>query len=176
MTSHPPGAVCVINQGRIGVDVYRFRSNALLPEGSIFLDREGSNPAEQRNLCIAEAFEKLGTRLGWVCMLDSDQVPLARTVLDLLDVEEDIVSAAIHSRHYPMPLVGYTHLAVEGDLRSGVPVLWEQLPAKLLAVGMGCTLIRRSVFERMDLPWFRTGEIASYLLTEDIGFCLRATV
>lgn len=175
MSEHPPGAVCIIHQGRVCAEVARFFSAAILPPGSIFVDREGGNPAEQRNLCVADAFERLHTRLGWVVMLDSDQAPLPRTIMDLLESGGDIVSAAIHSRHYPMPLVGYTHLERPEDRRSGVNVTWDHLPAKCIAVGMGCTLIRRSVFESMTLPWFRAGEISPGLLTEDIGFCLRAT-
>jgi hypothetical protein len=99
------------------------------------------NVAENRNNVVAESE---GDYLFW---MDDDTVPPAGTIEKLLRLGTDIAAGIYFRRNPPYnPLV---YKRVENGLYTS---LWDYQPGEILrpdSVGMGCTLVKRSVYERI---------------------------
>ena len=126
--------------------------------------------AHNRNLIVDEF---LKSETEHLLMVDSDIVPPVN-VLDMIDNDVDICSAFARipkgRELIPVGMVknedGYHH-----DYKHSAPGLH-----KVDAVGTGCILIRRNVFEVMKKPYFQfvyneDGFIAN---GEDFNFCDKA--
>lgn len=129
----------------------------------------------------------------WMLQLDNDVIFPEDTIermLDLADPDVAPIVAALYLgplQPYPgnreaieyLPL--WTHANEEGERYPVMSVDFSQDLMPIQTCGMGCTLIHRSVFERMeeaygDDPWhwYAHDVIEGNRCGEDISFCCRA--
>lgn len=127
-----------------------------------------------RNMAVAEMMAD--RQVTHLLMVDDDVYVPRDAIAKLLDVRKDIVGGCYPSiEHADGKLAVETYIvAWEGSKKLRH---WFRGPRKVSAVGTGCILIKRSVFERMPFPWFRWGE---YLIegkyqqqSDDLDFCTR---
>ena len=113
-----------------------------------------------------------------VLFLDADMTFPAGLVEKLLDVGAP-VSAALYFKKAPPFTPVPSMLDVPEDPQLMRPITLPEPPGivECDVVGMGATLIRREVFEKIEKPWFaydihrRSGEMS---VTEDVTFCIKA--
>ena len=100
--------------------------------------------------------EKLATEavnLGaeYMLWLDSDIVFPSTTAVRLLSHNEPVVAANYVRRQRPYKGVAYETI---GEWESPLPyVVYDEL-VPVEGVGMGCMLIKTSIFEKLEKPWF----------------------
>lgn len=122
-------------------------SSALIANSAVsgvpitIINAESSLNMVNRNYAVAEAPKQGCTH---VLFLDSDMVFPADTLLRLLDAERDIVGALYARRVHPHATLGRL---VDPDPTGGI--------AEAVEMGIGCVLIRLSVFDKLERPYFR---------------------
>jgi hypothetical protein len=102
----------------------------------------------QRENLINRAFE---VKSEWVLWLDSDMMFPPTTLLRLLAHDQDIVACNYMKRSYPFKSVAFIDT---NDWESWVPLQSEDELLTVEAIGMGCVLMRTSVFEKLNRPYF----------------------
>jgi len=141
------------------------------PQGTALVQAKGANIAENRN-GIAEEALKIGAE--WVFYVDDDQVFAPDTLLQLLKHDKDVVSGLYVSREAPF----IPHIYDKEDEREWCfPRLLKPfdggLTGPLKATGAGCLLVRTKVFEKMEKPYWRLGQITKDGWGDDLNFCHR---
>jgi hypothetical protein len=165
-----------------------------LPAGSrVLFDTLGGEVARKRNRLVREML-LTEPAFGWLLFLDSDQRVAADTVERLLAHDVAIVGAlCVRKRPPPVacvwPLEGdevsdtTPHLEALGDRVGSWPNGVAQCSGRLRlgglqpvrAIGAGCLLVRRIVFEALPRPWFVSERDQDGTgLGEDLNFCLAA--
>ena len=102
----------------------------------------------QRENLINRAIE---VKSEWVLWLDSDMMFPPTTLLRLLAHNQDIVACNYMKRSYPFKSVAFMDT---NDWESWVPLQSEDELLTVEAIGMGCVLMRTSVFEKLNRPYF----------------------
>lgn len=122
--------------------------------------QSGSQISMQRNELVDAALKWGASHLFW---LDSDIIAPPHAINDLLAHDKDIVGATYCKKVAPYELVGKLTRA-DGRLK----------PARLMPGG--CMLVRASVYENLDWPWyFETPHPAERITTsEDYSFSVKA--
>jgi Anp1 len=128
----------------------------------------GSVIPQQRNTLVDHALTINATHLLW---LDSDMHFPHQTVQQFLEHNKDIVAATYSTRVKPQRSVAFldqNNLDLRLTNKTGLH--------KVFAVGMGCMLVTRRVFENIPKPWFQYiwNEDTKDLSGEDIYFCKQA--
>lgn len=129
-----------------------------------------ANIAEARNQCVEEMVG------DWILWWDDDMRADPELLLRLLARREAIVQPVCCRRYPPFETIHmgppdandptqHWLLALERGQSGLRPVH---------AVGAGMTLVRRFVYDRIEKPYYRNGELSPTGLAEDIGFCRRA--
>jgi hypothetical protein len=124
---------------------------------------------------IAEKF--IESDKEFLLMLECDNDGFTRNMLKaLLRGNNEVVAMHYHSRHFPY--FSCNMRQIEGKTDEGGPLFAETHTTsgykECDLVGYGMTLIKRSVFEKLDKPYFRLNEYGgpeSY--ATDIDFCSR---
>ncbi|MFM0151438.1 hypothetical protein [Paraburkholderia sediminicola] len=132
------------------------------------LNAKGSLVVTNRNTLVDEA-----ARLDceWLLFLDSDLLFPRDTIARLLAHGKDIVGATYCKRVPPYEVLGRT---IDGGRLEAASGLVE-----VSGLPTGCLLVRRSVFEHLSRPYFRTpahedGEVdgmPAHIEGEDYYFC-----
>jgi hypothetical protein len=102
----------------------------------------------QRERLIEQAIQ---SKSEWVLWLDSDMMFPSTTALRLLAHNKDIVACNYMKRSYPFKSVAFMDT---NDWESWVPLQSEDELLTVEAIGMGCVLMRTSVFEKLNRPYF----------------------
>lgn len=102
----------------------------------------------QREKLIEQAKEMKSDYVLW---LDSDMVFPSTTALRLLNHKKDIVGCNYMKRSLPLKTVAYTDVT---DWDSWVPLTPQDDLVKVEGVGMGCLLMKTSVFKKLEKPYF----------------------
>ena len=134
----------------------------------IYLPRrlKGTQIAAQRNV-LAREF-----RGEWLLYVDADNIPSLDTLPRLLAHQVPIVGGVILERTPPFRICAVK--ALEPTVRFTLAELPGEGLVPTVAVGTGCLLIHRRVFETMAYPWFRVGKLDPEFLSEDFEFGMRA--
>lgn len=136
-------------------------------EAAIFMPQ--AKPHDHCRNIIVNRF--LETDCEWLLMVDSDVIP-PDDVCNMVNNDVDVCSAYVRTtangEFIPVGMTknkdGYHH-----DFKHSKPGVH-----KVDAVGTGCILIKREVFERMDKPYFKFVYKDGLLVNgEDFDFCER---
>ena len=108
----------------------------------------------------------------WILWLDSDMHFPDNLAERLLKHDKKIVAATYSTRYKPQRSVAFldsSDLNLRLDKKQGLHEVW--------AVGMGCMLTHRSVFETIDKPWFnhQWDLKTESFIGEDLFFCQQAS-
>lgn len=128
----------------------------------------GSVVAESRTRLANEALDHGASHLLW---LDSDIHFPANVVTRFLQHNKDIVAANYSTRYSPYRSVAFVDSNNSDkrlETKFGLHKVW--------AVGMGCMLVKKSVFENLPKPWFdhEYNKVLDSFSGEDIYFCNQA--
>jgi hypothetical protein len=130
--------------------------------------RASSGPIHaMRNQIVLRALQFDCTHL---IFLDADMVYPSDVITRLLEHDLDIVGALTFKR-WP----NFDPLVLVGEPYAMTPV--DPLPeglVKVTATGTGCLLIKTSVFDNLEYPWFEFKSHEGNPVGEDINFCYNA--
>jgi hypothetical protein len=128
----------------------------------------GSEVAMQRQQLVEQALETACTHILW---LDSDMLFPSNLLQALLSHEKDIIACNYSTRVEPHRPVAFDN---PGNLDSRV-LSGEGLQS-VFAVGAGCMLVKRQVYEQMPRPHYSVtwNDDYSNMVGEDIFFCEKA--
>ena len=102
----------------------------------------------QRESLIGQA---IAMKSEWVLWLDSDMMFPTTTLLRLLAHKQDIVACNYMKRSFPFKSVAFTNT---NDWESWVPLQSEDELVTVDAIGMGCVLMKTSIFQKLAKPYF----------------------
>lgn len=114
------------------------------------------------------------TNCDWVFFLDSDVLCPGDTIQRLLSHRLPIVSGLYYTRHSPINPAMWRDA---GDKAHFLPINDFQIGTLIEAdvIGMGCCLIHRSVFDKLQKPYFKwTNGFQENGVSEDFYFCNQA--
>jgi hypothetical protein len=135
----------------------------------------GLNPAEGRNLAVRDFLDDADSDA--IVFLDDDQVLRSDTLLRLVALLEAYDLAAPLILKVTPPFQSVAWRRVDGRLEKVVP--WGLSGVvQVDEIGTGVLGVRREVFDRVQAPWFRLGQIPGHPaeMMEDVYFsrCARA--
>lgn len=145
-----------------------------VPLGTVQVERvPGNQIAWQRNYLVSH---RLRPSDEWLLYLDADCIPPPGALARLLSHEVGIVGGLVLERVAPFQVCATHTLEPFQRYEAEDFLLEDQALRPAVAVGTGCLLVRRAVFDAVPRPWFRVGQIpgGEDLLAEDLNFCLRA--
>lgn len=148
-------------------DFYDYFNMLDRPEGSMALFSHDRSPAKGRNAIIEEALRHNCTH---VLFIDDDMAYKPESLNQLLEHDLDVVSGLYLSRAYPHQPLIFDEANIDGTCKYGCLVGGEPRLKKIVAAGLGFVLIKTTVFENLDKPWIRLGEIDPEEWCDDIGF------
>lgn len=140
---------------------------------------ESMEIGEARNTAIEE-FKKM-SNIEYIVFLDDDVIvpenALIRLYRSMIVNNYDILAAMYYMKSPIKVPVGFkynngvlTNINIDEQLKNE--------PLDVDVVGMGCTLIRKSAFDKLSFPYFKTVEnlegIKTTNSTEDVYFCNKA--
>lgn len=145
-----------------------FDSCMIMNKHNAEIIRASSGPIhEMRNVITQRALELDCTHL---IFLDADMVYPPDTITRLLNRNKTIVGALTFKR-WP----NFEPLLFDGEPYK--MTLIDPIPeglVKVTATGTGCLMIKTSVFEHIQYPWFEFGSNNGKPVGEDINFCYSA--
>jgi len=122
-----------------------------------------------------------GVKFDYIFFLDSDVSCPINTLELLIERNKDIVSGVYFSRVHPyVPMMFRDTKKVEGEeINYSEPFKDFKLNEliKVDSIGLGCCLIKTSVFEKISFPWFSYKQIYNKekdtvrYISEDHYFC-----
>ena len=151
-------------------DFYDYLNQLDKRAGTMVMSVHGQSPARSRNLIIEQA---IINNCSHILFLDDDTAFKPDLLEQLLAHGKDIVTGLCFMRKYPhQPLIfddmdelgGSKFCFLKGDEPSVI---------KIVAAGLGCILIKTSVFDKLEKPWIRLGELETDHWCDDIGFFKR---
>lgn len=164
--------------GRLRGEVRGAVQAAMVAGGTDVDLRVGVNPysvAANRNEAVGDFLGR--KQFSHLLFVDDDVIVPPRVIPDLLAVNAHVAGGCVPSVRAGNPYVQVQPRGVPMWLRSW-PAKHETIAAG--AVGGGCMMIRRDVFEVLGFPWFVWQETYSEAggygnASEDSAFCYRAT-
>jgi len=142
------------------------------PSGTALSHVTGQCISTNRNAITEQA---LASNAEWIWYVDDDHIFQPDTLMQLLDRNVDIVSGLYLQRTAPYAPHQYTRYD------SATKGFWAEPLAQndqgireVLAVGAGCLLVKTSVLQKMETPYWRLGQTAPDVWGDDFDFCKRA--
>lgn len=124
------------------------------------------SPARGRNLAIQAAMDNHCTH---ILFIDDDMAYRPNSLNKLLAHDKDIVSGLYLGKKYPHPPVIFD-LASEDGSCLPMYLLSEPELVPIVAAGFGFLLVKMSVFDKLEKPYVRLGELDPAEWCDDIGF------
>lgn len=153
-------------------DFYDYFNTLEKPEGTLIISPHGSSPAKNRNIIIEQAILNECTH---VLFLDDDMAFKSNLLTKLLSHDKDIVSGLYFHRNFPHQPMVFENVDEKGRAFAYFMNGHSDGLIKISACGFGCCLIKTKVFEAMEKPWVRLGELDAQEWCDDIGFFHRAS-
>lgn len=139
----------------------------------------GYDCASARNMIAKQAIEE---NADYVLMVDSDIVVPGNAIVDMVNDDTDIVIGCCPHRNALNLWTGntsickldgetdYTHMYTAQEI---IELREEgQYKVQIHGGGMGCTLIRTELFNKLPYPWFKWTDYGNgEVLSEDLYFC-----
>lgn len=140
------------------------------PKGSLILPNHDRSPAKGRNDLVAA-----GKQLGVtdICLIDDDVMPPNDGLTKLLSHDVDIVTGLYLQKTWPHRPLLFDFVEEDGQALYYY-LLDPPTFREFENCGLGFCLIKMEVFDKMEKPWFRLGELDVDQWCDDIGFFNRA--
>ena len=105
--------------------------------------------------------------------LDSDMLFPSTTAMRLMGHNKDIVCSNYMKRSVPIQSVAYPE---RGNWDNWLPLEHDENLQEVEGVGMGCMLVKTSVFSNMETPWYEVSWVPEWqeFIGEDFYFCMAA--
>lgn len=132
---------------------------------------QGAVISRNRNRIATRAIEE-GYDAVWY--VDDDQVFSPATLEKLIARDKDIVSGLYLKREVPFLPQVYDREDERGAVFPRLLKNGERGMVKAVATGAGCLLVKTKVFEAMEKPWWRLGQLDKEEWSDDVDFCRRA--
>lgn len=144
------------------------------PEGTIMSYAHGQSPARNRNMMIAQAQEQNCTHIFFV---DDDLVMPTDTLTKLLEHDLDVVSGLYLMRSVPHQPIAFENVQPDGRcihlyLNEDDGTTKEGV-VPMVASGLGVLLVKMHIFDRLEKPYIRMGELEPDMWCDDLGFFQR---
>ncbi len=136
------------------------------PLGTIITFSHGQSPARNRNMIIEQAVEIGATH---ILFLDDDVAMPQDTLTRLLAHDKDIVTGVYLMRNHPHQPIIFDKVTDEGRCTHHKLTQTKGL-IPIVNCGLGLVLIKTKVFNTMEKPWIRLGELEKDHWCDDIGF------
>jgi GT2 family glycosyltransferase len=140
------------------------------PLGTLASFAHGQSPARNRNTIIRQALKHECTH---VFFMDDDVLLPPDTLLKLLEHDKDIVSGLYLMRNHPHQPIAFAEYDMQGRC-SHIDIQGKTGLVEVVATGLGCLLVKSDVFNKLEEPWIRMGELESDMWCDDLGFYKRA--
>jgi len=144
-----PLAVVVPSQGKVSFNWASRLATLDLPN-FVVMSRQTAAIDLARQQAVEEALE---SGVKWILMLDSDVIPPRDVFIKLKSHNLDVVSALYHAKKEG------THPAMwrldESKELTPVEDYTDNSIIDVDGIGLGCTLVKRRVFETVEPPWFK---------------------
>ena len=124
---------------------------------------------ENDNKLVELAKEKKASHIFFV---EHDNVFPPDTLGRLLEQDKDVIAAPYSGRSLPRQPLVYQRGA-DGELFMMNYDIWPDKPFKCYGVSTGCTLVKMSVFDKIQKPYFffEYDKDGKMLMSQDIYFC-----
>lgn len=147
-------------------DFYDYFNLLEKPPNAIVAYSHDRSPAAGRNRIIEAAFQ---SSCSHILFMDDDMAPKKDALMQLLEDNKDVVSGLYLNRAYPhIPLA----FDVKDEAGAAFPIyLSANMPrlVPIIAAGLGFCLIRTEVFDLIEKPWVRLGELNPEHWCDDMG-------
>lgn len=131
----------------------------------------GQSPARNRNLMIEQLLENKD--FTHILFLDDDISFKPDLVKNLLKHDKEFVTGFYTMRSYPHQPILFKFVDEEGRCTHYFPEDNDRGLVEVVGCGLGAALIKREVFEAMERPWIRLGELDKDHWCDDLGFMRR---
>lgn len=174
MKTHPPGLLALSASENSRYTTCNASREAIRrPAGSFGFVASSLSIAENWNHIVLNVLLKHAD-LQWIFMMNDDHIYSPDTLFRLLDHEVDVVSGLYCEKVVPFGPVLYSSVDEDGLLtRLALPNTPVSGLIKITACGDGALLVRRSVFELIDPPWWTFGAVEQDRADHDVSFCTR---
>jgi hypothetical protein len=145
--------------------------NALIkPDGTIASFSHGQSPARNRNLMIKQAIEY---ECSHILFLDDDLAFKPDLLMNLLQHDVEIVTGLYLMRNFPHQPIIFEFVDDNGACIHHFLSHNEKGLVPIVACGLGACLVKTDVFNHLEYPWIRLGELDKDHWTDDLGFFKR---
>ena len=160
-------------------DTYKAIWDMEKPEGAKvdFIYVRGYDCARARNNIVSEAKKR---QADYVLMVDNDTVPPKDALINLLSDDKEVAVGYYAHRVFNQKYGGRTNACKLGEFNYTNQYTGAELRelrdngTNVLQIhggGLGCALIKLSVFDKLDFPYFDwTNYKNNYVLSEDLYF------
>jgi len=148
-------------------DFYDYLGLMEKPKDWLLLPCHDRSPAKGRNVIIDEAIKHNCTHILFV---DDDIACKPDALMQLLSHDVDVVTGLYLSRSYPhQPLI--FDVADESGACLFAYLMGDEPRLKeIVNCGLGFVLVKTSIFEKLEKPYVRLGEIDPEQWCDDVGF------
>lgn len=148
-------------------DFYDYLHLLEKPKDTFLIFCHDRSPAKARNILIEAAAENGCTHL---LLVDDDMALKPDALMKLLSHDLDIVSGLYLSGAYPHAPVAFD--IMDDDGRCHPIYLFDKKESliPIVAAGFGFLLLKMSVFDKLEKPFVRLGELDAEQWCDDIGF------
>lgn len=149
-------------------DFYDYLNLMIKPASWLMLPCHDRSPAKGRNLIIEAAKEHKCTH---ILFMDDDMAPREDALMRLLQHDVDIVSGLYLARMYPHQPLAFD-IADDSDSSCLYMYLTDDTHGlrEVVAAGLGFCLVRTAIFDKLEKPYIRLGELSAEDWCDDIGF------
>jgi hypothetical protein len=133
----------------------------VIPTGNVIINRKQ----------IVE--HALKYKADYLMNIDADMKFPSETLKRLLEDNKDIVGVPYNKRELPLTST-VRMLRKDGNFYKVDESLMPKELFECGGVGLGCTLIKCSVFDKIKKPWFQFEYDGDELMGEDYAFCKKA--
>jgi hypothetical protein len=149
-------------------EFYDYYNSVEKPFGTLIMSPHGQSPAASRN-AIAEC--ALSNECTHILFVDDDQAfPVDAITKILVHADKDVVSGLYLMRTYPHYPVIFDEAYDSGECRFMFLTPDKEGLTEIVNCGFGFVLIQTRVFQALEKPWVRLGEIKKDGWCDDVGF------
>jgi glycosyltransferase involved in cell wall biosynthesis len=147
-------------------DFYDFFNMLDKPDGAVILPSHDKSPAHGRNELIKAAQEN---KCDYILFIDDDMAFGPDALIKLLEHDVDIVTGLYVGRGYPHQPVIFD-LADDNGWTAPMYLIDKPHLKPIVAAGFGFLLVKTVIFDLLQKPYIRLGELNSEQWCDDIGF------